>query len=123
VEYVEEHPEENSEEHSDDDSVAHSEEHSDEESEDYPEEHSEEHSEENSEEHSEDHLEEHSEWMQKVPLDVLLIWTMLDARMRINGQVDWLSPLEERSTGNHKNRSQLPSPRPMPNTMHYEYAA
>jgi hypothetical protein len=70
----------------------------------------------------EEHTEEHSEnvhWDEKenVHLDVMSIQTMLDARMTLNRQVDSSSPSEELSPGDCEIRTQLPSPRPMPNTM------
>jgi hypothetical protein len=55
-------------------------------------------------------------------LDVMSIRTMLDARMSINRQVERSSPSEEWSTGDRENRSRLPSPRPMLNTMPVELA-
>jgi len=61
-----------------------------------------------------------SEENKKVHLHVMSIRTMRDARMTINREVYWSSPLEERSTGNRENRSRLPSPWPMPNTMTLE---
>jgi len=88
-EHTEEHTEEHLEEHSDEHSEVHSEEHS--------EVHSEVHSEEHTEEHSEEHSEEH--WKEKAHWDVVSIWTIMDARMTINGQVDWSSPLDKWSTG------------------------
>jgi hypothetical protein len=58
-----------------------------------------------------------------VHLAVMLIPTMVDARMTINRQVDRSSPSEERSTGDRECRCRLPSPRPMPNTMPLEFDA
>jgi hypothetical protein len=60
-------------------------------------------SEEHTEEHSEEYMEiVHSEEKEKAHLDVMLIWTMLEARITINQQVDWSAPSEEQSTGDRE---------------------